>query len=256
LKKKNTHSGVFGNIFIPDNGIIPKTIRDEGSFIRYISSAYAEIIGQDREGIKTCYKLSKSLPFKIVEQLDPHLLEDPPIEKEIIDRPFFIFGDTLKFKAIISNGGNLFSGQKLYVFISVDNKSDKAIDRISFALSNITTFRAPDPQGKNKEFRRRLPSLNAVVDNSKIDPKSKWEKDILIPIPHNIPGSIRFGSYIRREYELEINLEMPPIPNVILRFPILILEWSHHMKELMPETININMHGKPIQNDDEKKPTQ
>jgi len=241
FEEANKFGGTFGNVFLPDDEYMPKSLDSEGSYIRYTALAFADVVGEDQEGNKVLLKLSKSSNFKVVEQFEPELLSLPPIEKEIIEKPFVFIGDPIRVKAIIANGGNLFAGQKLYININIDNRSNKGVDRIAMYLYQIVTYTAPDQEGTMQHMKRRVPSLNAFLEQSQVGSKSTFDRDVVLPIPHNIPGSIRFGEHVHRFYELQIDVEMVPVVTLSIKVPITILEWSPLLKDLMPEVVNINI---------------
>jgi len=249
-EESNKFGGRFGNMFFndvlenPDDDILPKSLGPEGSFIRYTAMAYADLVGEDHEGNKVEMKLSKICNIKVVEQFDPELLSLPPIEQEIIEKPFIVFGDPVKFKATIANGGNLFAGQNLYVNVNIDNQSNKAVDKIAINLIQIITYTAPDSEGTMQSMKRRVPSLNAILEQGVVNSKGTLDRDVVLPIPSNLPGSIRCGEHIHRSYELQIDVEMVPILTLTIKAPITILEWSPLLKEMMPEVVNINIGRK------------
>jgi len=79
------------------------------------------------------------------------------------------------------------------------------------------------------------------LEQSQVGSKSTFDRDVVLPIPHNIPGSIRFGEHVHRSYELQIDVEMVPVVTLSIKVPITILEWSPLLKDLMPEVVNINI---------------
>jgi len=90
-----------------------------------------------------------------------------------------------------------------------------------------------------------MPVLNMIVEKSKINPRSIWENDIIVPLPLNLPGSIRFAQNLSRSYDLNITLEIPVL-NISVKSPIIILEWSPHMQDIFPEIVYNQLHGQDI----------
>jgi len=243
FEEVNKFGGTFGSVILNgENDFMPKSLKStESSFIRYTALAYADIVGDDHEGNPVLLKLTKLCNFKVVEQFEPEFLSLPPIEQEVSEKPFVVIGDPVKFKATVANGGNLFAGQNLYININIDNQSNKAVDKITMNLYQIITYTAPDSSGTMQNLKRRVPSLNATLEQAVVNPKNTLDRDVVIPIPSNIPGSIRFGEHVHRSYELQIDVEMFPILTLTIMAPITILEWSSLLKDVMPEVVNINM---------------
>jgi len=145
---------------------------------------------------------------------------------------------------MVANGGNLFAGQRLFLHVIIDNKSNRKIDRICIYLYQIVKYTAFDALDKTpQQIERREAVLNAVVDNSFVNPQSVYERDINVPIPSNIPGTIRYGEHIHREYELVIIAEMTPLGSISLKAPILLLEWSPLLKGEIGEVVSVNIQS-------------
>jgi len=249
FEEKLSSVGLLSHVFMPDKSLFPKSFGDEKSYIRYGANAFAEI--ENAENPLETYRLHKSIPFRIVEDFDYELISQPPIEKEVIEKPLLLFGGNVKTLVRIANGGNIFTGLNLILHISVDNNSNRKIDRVTVNLYQNLTFSAPGPKGNTEEVHRRETVLNAIIEESAVLPQGKFERDISIPIPNTVPGSIRNSEHIRRDYEISVDVEIPLVTTISIKNPILLLEWSPLLKGEIPEFV-INIHpNQPLKKEDD-----
>jgi len=187
-------------------------------------------------------RLERVLPFKIVEQFDPDDLSKPPIEIDNIEKPIFLFGNTIRVRLRIANGGVLFTGQKLFLHILVENKSNRKVGQITVTLFQSIKFSVMAQNGQQQELLRREPILNAIIEDSGVSAYGKFDREISIPIPPVVPGTLRNANHISRKYEISVDVDMPLVTTISIKNPVTLLEYSPVLKGEIPEVVNINIH--------------
>jgi hypothetical protein len=242
-EKSNNQTGLLSNVFIPEKGILPKSLGDEKSFIRYVANAFVEIVNEkEGDNQPPLIRLERILPFKIVEQFDPDDLSKPPIEIDNIEKPIFLFGNTIRVRLRIANGGVLFTGQKLFLHILVENKSNRKVGQITVTLFQSVKFSVMALNGQPQELLRREPILNAIIEDSTVGAYGKFDREISIPIPPIVPGTLRNANHISRKYEISVDVDMPLVTTISIKNPVTLLEYSPVLKGEIPEVVNINIH--------------
>jgi hypothetical protein len=240
FEEKLIANGLLNNVFIPEKGIMPKSLGEDKSHIRYFANTYVEIVNEkEGDGQPPIIRLERITHFKVIEQFDPEDLSKPPVEIDNIEKPIFLFGSTIRVRVRIANGGVLFTGQKLFLHILVENKSSRKVGQITITLFQTVKFSVLD--GEPQELIRREPVLNAIVENSALGPQGVFDREISIPIPPMIPGSLR-AEFISRKYEISVDVDMPLVSTITVKNPITLLEYSPVLKGIIPEVVNINIH--------------
>jgi len=235
-EEKSASLSLLSHVFIPDKGFMPKSFGDEKSYVRYYATAYIEY-ENSKEG-EPLVRLEKLTPFRIVEEFDPEHLTKPPIEIDEIEKPFFLFGATVRVSVKIANHATLFTGQNLFLHIKVDNKSNRKVGSVSATIFQTVRFSAMNANDEPQELTRKDAVLHAVFENSEINGVGVYDKIVSFQIPHHIPGTLRHGQYIRRTYELAVNVDMPLVTTIAVTSPMIILEWSPVLKGEVPEEVN------------------
>jgi hypothetical protein len=240
FEEKANSPTILGNVILPEKGIIPKSLGDEKSYIRYVATTFVDIVNEKDSENQPLIRLERSTPFKIVEQFNPDDLSKPPVEIDNIEKPIFAFGNTIRVRIRIANGGVLFTGQKLYLHVLVENKSNRKVSHITATIFQSVKFNVI--KGEPQELLRKEPVLNAIIENSEVGPYGKFDREICIPIPPQLPGTLRNAEFISRKYEISVDVEMPLVTTISVKNPITLLEYSPLLKGVIPEVVNINIH--------------
>jgi len=235
--------GVFQNFAIPENGIIPKSFGDEKSYIRYFCSAKLDIVVQELnpegEVVEKILKTERPVYFKVVEAFDPSILVQEPKRAEVT-KSFMLSGDPVEVMVSVANGGVLFTGQNLFFHIHVTNGSTRRVERILMRLEEHIKFMVEDSKAE-QTFHRKETALFARVDDSLVRSKEVFERDLMMPIPTLITGTLGCAKHILREYELIIDVEMQISGKVTVSIPIHLLQWTPLIKDEVPDVVPIKI---------------
>jgi len=250
---KNSPIGFLDNFVIPENGLYPINLGLNQSYIRYFATAYVEhvteIYSQGKE--ETQHNRSeKKTSFKVVENFDPKLLTKPA--KVIKTQKSILFGGSpIDVEISIANGCVLFSGQKVYLRANINNKSNRNIDKLIFRLEEVLTLNGKDPQDQDETVHRRETIIDTELQDSKIESGKTFNQVMSFQIPTSVPGTIRLGNFIQRHYELNFVVDIAIAGDIEIKTPILILEWSPQLKDIVPEVVPINLDVKKDDGNDE-----
>jgi len=250
-EEKTSSVSLLSHVFIPDKGLMPKSFGDEKSYIRYYATAFVEYENPLEGGEPI--RLERTSPFRVVEEFDPESLSKAPVEEDIIEKPFFLFGSTVRVRVKIANGSTLFTGQNLFLHVFVENKSNRKVGSISATVFQTIKFATTDANNDAQELLRREPVLRAVFEQSEINGAGVFDKVVSFQIPPTIPGTIRHSQFIRRTYEISIDVDMPLVTVISTKSPLILLDWSPVLKGEVPEEVKINLQSnnpEPTQDDD------
>jgi len=226
--------------FVFSTSMMPRSFGDVPSYIRYYASAYVDFTFLTEEDHDTQkLRMLRENGFKVAEAFDPKIIIQPPlIKKETIE--FWLGGGPLEMSISVANGGVLFSGQNLYVNVTVFNKSSRNIDFIIFTVLEYLTFTAPDPEGQVQTFDRKREVLHAEVAESQIPSSGgQFNQDLMFALPVGTPPSILKAEHIKRKFELCCELEVPFGTNPVISVPLHILDWSPLLKDDLPKHVPI-----------------
>eukprot|EP01129_Flabellula_baltica_P016231 TRINITY_DN8550_c0_g1_i1.p1 TRINITY_DN8550_c0_g1~~TRINITY_DN8550_c0_g1_i1.p1 ORF type:complete len:434 (+),score=122.48 TRINITY_DN8550_c0_g1_i1:38-1303(+) len=239
-------SGIFSNYVIPANGIIPMSFGEQKSFIRYFCKSFVdtviEEVVEDEVQARTL-RMEKDLYFKVVEAFDPTILIQKP-KKIGTKKTFFLSGDPVELRVSLANGGVLFTGQNLFLHLFCKNGATRWVNQLVIKLVEHIAFTAVDANGQEQLMHRKNVVINARVDDSAIDKGCTFDKDLMLPVPNTVSGTIHCSTHISRQYELLVDAEMQVGGKVTVALPVLLLQWSPLIKDDVPEVVPIKISRK------------
>eukprot|EP01120_Amphizonella_sp_Union-15-10_P010104 TRINITY_DN3999_c0_g1_i1.p1 TRINITY_DN3999_c0_g1~~TRINITY_DN3999_c0_g1_i1.p1 ORF type:complete len:391 (-),score=58.50 TRINITY_DN3999_c0_g1_i1:58-1230(-) len=222
------------------NSLIPKTFGKNKSYIRYVATAFVDIIPDEREKESSKPKLEYTSYFRVIEMFDPKIIIQPP---RVVQgtKSFLMGGDPLKAKISVANAGVLFSGQRIALNLSVDNKSSRDINSVLLHLEEHTSFTV-----ESECLSRKNVVIHAQIPESKIPANSVFNRDLMMDTPRQLPCSILSGKFIKRQYELIVELVASMGTNLQLRSPLVLLGWSPLIKDDVPRVVPININPEVV----------
>lgn len=92
-------------------------------------------------------------------------------------------------------------------------------------------------------FSNRETVFAVDVPNSFVGGGMDWNRDLAVQVPPHAGGSLRKGKFVQRHYELTVEISVSMGSNLILKAPVLLLEWSpilaglftHHEQHSQPK---------------------
>jgi len=238
FEETNFNTGDVVPLVFSKSGM-PRSFGEIPSYIRYYATAYVDFSFPTEEGQEPQkLRMIRENGFKVAEAFDPKIIIQPPIvKKETVE--FWLGGGPLEMQASVANGGVLFSGQNLYVNVTVKNLSTRSVDFITFILVEYLILNAPNPEGMEQTFERRREVLHAEVADSQIPAGGQFNQDLMFVVPAGTPPTILKASHLRRRFEILCELEVSFGTNPQLHLPIRILDWSPLLKDDLPKHVPI-----------------
>jgi len=192
---------------IPVNGIVPKSLWGDKSFITYTASAFVE-----EKDDKT--ELRSATSFRVLERYQPDVKLDSVVKEA--EKIFMMNKVPMKMKVTIPNGVITFTGQRLQLKIEIDNQSKKKVDAIRMDLHELLMLHA-----NGETFERKVDVFMGAVPDSVVLPLSTYSKDVLLDIPADLEPSITKATLIERKFELVVEARVSMSPtNLAVSFPL------------------------------------
>jgi len=190
----NVSVGSLGVVIGSGSGVVPKSIPTEKSYIGYS----ATVVVETEDTSKNIYQTAN---FRVAERFDP-LIKRPAIRIEA-EKSFFFVSKTLKVSMLIPNGGVGFPGYRLPLRFEIVNQTTKKLESLKLTFQCKLFLHA-----KGEIFLRKFTAFAGVVNLSEDQPSAEGKimKDALVDIPPNIDPSILNSSLVRREYEIDVEV--------------------------------------------------
>jgi len=161
-----------------------------------------------------------------------------------LEKSFLFGGNPIVAEFSVANGGVIFVGQKLFLHVTVNNQSSRSVSGLYLRLDQFVNMKAHNEKKLEQSIERKHVLINALIENSGVNSGASFDQDLILEIPQFIPGSIRKGLFLTRQYNLNLDVELSISGSMTLTLPLILLEWSPQLKGKVPDVVPISIREK------------